>query len=148
MRNAYGEMRDALNQGLFSDRLQVDWWIRSGRVRASMDRTRRPPSFASLREAGGKVINKTHMDKRGLLEPDSWSAEDAFTILLEIPMDFQQIKGMDMSLARAWRQMTRAIFERSFKEGYQVTEFLREKEADNRRCFYVLEKSTDMYVSG
>ena len=32
MREFYGEMRDAMNQGLPSDRLEVDWWVNSRRV--------------------------------------------------------------------------------------------------------------------
>jgi predicted GNAT superfamily acetyltransferase len=143
LRNLYGEMRDALNQGLASDRLQVDWWIRSPRVIDSMNRSRRRSSLASLQEADGAVI-KTRTGERGLLEPDDWMTEDAPTILLEIPAGFQRIKSSDMALARAWRQLAREIFEHYFEEEYQITEFLSEKEVGKRRCFYVLEKSKDV----
>jgi predicted GNAT superfamily acetyltransferase len=140
IRNIYGEMRDELNQGLTSDRLQVDWWIRSRRVIDSIDGSRRPSSLASLQSAGGKVINRTRSGERGLLQPVDWTSEDAPVVLFEIPATFQQIKRSDMVLAHAWRQMAREIFEYYFDERYQVTEFLSEKVTNNRYCLYVLEK--------
>jgi predicted GNAT superfamily acetyltransferase len=34
--NYYGDMRDAINRGTDSDRLEVDWWIRDPRVEAAL----------------------------------------------------------------------------------------------------------------
>ncbi|MGH2348026.1 MAG: GNAT family N-acetyltransferase [bacterium] len=34
--NYYGDMRDAINRGTASDRLEVDWWIREPRVEAAL----------------------------------------------------------------------------------------------------------------
>ena len=55
LRNVYGEMRDGLNAGLPSDRLQVDWWIRSERVERRLRGEVSPSSNSSLggRRAGG-----------------------------------------------------------------------------------------------
>lgn len=140
LRNVYGEMRDALNQGLASDRLQVDWWICSDRVVHSIDKTRSQPTLSSLLKAGGKVVNNTRIGRQGLLEPLDWTKEEAPAALLEIPSYFQEVKSKDMTLARAWRQVVREIFEHYFARDYEVTEFLSEKAADRRQCLYVLQK--------
>ena len=40
LRDAYGEMRDALNVGVASDRFEVEWWLKSRRVRDKLQRTK------------------------------------------------------------------------------------------------------------
>ena len=55
-------------------------------------------------------------------------------LLIEIPYDFLALKAVDLSLARAWRFYTRAVFEQAFAAGYLVTDFVR----DQGRSFYVL----------
>ena len=144
LRNIYGDMRDALNQGLTTDRLQVDWWIRSSRVIDSIEKSRKLPTLSSLSNAGGRVVNRTRTGKQGLLEPIDWTRVDASAVLIEIPSHFQEIKSKDMALARVWRQMVREIFEYYVDRDYQITEFLSENAADSRQCLYVLEKSKDI----
>jgi predicted GNAT superfamily acetyltransferase len=58
--------------------------------------------------------------------------------LVEIPADFQAMKARDVTLARAWRQHTRALFEAAFKSGYLVTDFFREPMGDRLRAFYAI----------
>ena len=55
-------------------------------------------------------------------------------LLIEIPYDFLALKAVDLSLARAWRFYTRAVFEQAFAAGYLVTDFVH----DQGRSFYVL----------
>ncbi len=96
IRNCYGEMRDAMNQGLPSDRFEVDWWL---------DRETRP---------SGEVVAAA-----GLLVFDP-RKEDA---RIEVPADFQATKRNNLELAQAERLRTRAEFEQAFAAGYLVTGF-------------------------
>ena len=46
-------------------------------------------------------------------------------LLLEIPADFQELRGRDQALALEWRLAVRAAFESAFSAGYAAVEFLR-----------------------
>ena len=133
LRNVYGDMRDGLNAGLPSDRLQVDWWIGSewveGRLRGGEDS---PSSISSLggRRAGSGSDSLSPWERVGV------RGDLRF---VEIPASIQAIKSADMSLALQWRLETRRVFEDAFASGYVVTDVLRE--GDERR--YLLQKCTD-----
>jgi chorismate synthase len=61
--------------------------------------------------------------------------EDPF-VLVQIPADLQAIKVADLALAAAWREHTRALFERVFDQGYTAVDLLFEA---GKSC-YLLEK--------
>ena len=164
LRNVYGDMRDGLNAGLPSDRLQVDWWIGServeGRLRVGEDS---PSSISSLggrragsgdaevaREGDSPSSNSSLRGRRAGSGSDPLSLWDCLRpgvgrdgvrekrTSIEIPASFQSIKSTDMSLALQWRMETRRAFEDAFASGYVVTDVLRE--GDLRR--YVLQNCT------
>jgi predicted GNAT superfamily acetyltransferase len=139
-RNLYGEMTDALNAGLPSDRFQVDWWITSARVKERLFGQRAALVLDSFLSAGTPILNPSDVaPDDGLPRPvhDPRSPDGAFA-LVEIPSDFQALKTHDWLLARAWRQHTREIFEDAFAAGYLVTDFFRETLEGRVRSFYAL----------
>src|SRR3970282_1162763 len=50
-RNHYGEMQDGLNAGLPSDRLLVEWWITSNRVKQRLSSERKQLALESYMAA-------------------------------------------------------------------------------------------------
>jgi predicted GNAT superfamily acetyltransferase len=60
-------------------------------------------------------------------------------LLVEVPPDIQAMKTADLTSARAWRMVTRRIFETYFERGYTVTEFATGLLAGQRRNFYLME---------
>ncbi len=138
-RNAYGSMRDGLNVGLPSDRFQIDWWVTSPRVASRVEGNRRPLDLANFLAAGAEKINPATLGDDHLSRPtDAPHAPTGNLVLVEIPPDFDQIKAQDMSLANAWRQHTRQIFEGAFSEGYLVTDFVYLKGETHPRSYYVM----------
>jgi len=137
--NAYGEMQDGLNQGLPSDRFQVDWWITSSRVQQKVSGDRPPLTLESFTSAGTPILNPARFDESGLPRPigPSQTPEGLFA-LVEIPTDFQSLKAADFALAREWKLSVRNIFESAFADGYIVTDFLTPTLDGQRRGFYVL----------
>jgi predicted GNAT superfamily acetyltransferase len=123
-RNLYGEMRDALNAGLPSDRFQVDWQIASERVDKCLRHVIPEMKPSELIAADVPVIDPLQVERA--------ISDDHF--LVEIPAYFQEIKAADRELARQWRLGTRAVFEEAFAQGYQVIDLLFE----NGRSFYLL----------
>lgn len=138
-REVYGEMADALNRGLPSDRFQVEWWITSPRVRQKLSGGRARLTLDSFTSAGAAIVNPARLNDAGLLQmAGPPRAPESTFALVEIPASFQTLKAADPGLAREWKLQVRAIFEPAFAEGYLVTDFLHETVAGRERVFYVL----------
>jgi predicted GNAT superfamily acetyltransferase len=141
--NMYGDMRDSLNQGLPSDRLQVDLWVNSSRVQNRMGkRPRRQLDLAHYLSAETGIINPTRLGEAGWphpLTPTRLQIEenDAAIHLLEIPSDFYALKATDFNLALNWRLHVRDLLQDLFKRGYLITDFVFLK-SEHPRSFYVL----------
>jgi predicted GNAT superfamily acetyltransferase len=135
LRSEYGEMRDGLNAGLPSDRFQVDWWLNTERVERRLSRRSRPVlSLAHYRAAEATLLEALPGREPAARLKGDIPALTGSLLLVEIPSDFQTLKAADLSLARDWRFYAREVFEKAFKTGYLVTDFVHE----NDRSFYVL----------
>ena len=120
LRNVYGDMRDGLNAGLPSDRLQVDWWIGSAWVERLLQGEVSPSSNSFLR---GRRAGSDPLSPRDCLRPAGGRAGvRGDRPLIAIPANFQAIKSTDMALAHQWRIETRRLFEDAFREGYVVAD--------------------------
>ena len=142
IRDAYGEMRDEMNQGLPSDRFQVDWWVNSRRVLRRM--SKRPHAQLDLAHylaAGIPIINPTRIGADDLPRPAGPDEIVPFAgqsmLLVEIPADFMKLKATDRELAIAWRLHTRSLFEELFQSGYLATDAVY-LSGTHPRSFYVM----------
>ena len=136
LRNIYGDMRDGLNTGLPSDRLQVDWWIRSERVERRLRGEDDPPSSNSSlkgRRAGSDSLTPT--ESVGTSSGSLSQRERGDRRIIAIPLHIQAIKSADMTLAMQWRMDTRRAFEDAFAQGYLAIDMLRRGDG----LFYLLE---------
>lgn len=144
-RNEYGEMADALNQGLPSDRFEVEWWVNSRRVKVRMGGAERAKlTLEHYTEGDVRAINTTKLNQAGWPVPHQDQMdliEDKFNrppiALLEFPADFQGMKAADPELAKDWRMYTRILFELFFHNGYVITDMVTEP-GEPRRSYYVL----------
>jgi predicted GNAT superfamily acetyltransferase len=140
-RNLYGDMRDRLNAGLETDRLTVEWWIASPRVRLRLNRT---PCRLQWHDEQSRrsLVNQTE-ERQGFLVNCDYSLERTEPqLLLEIPYDWQRMREQNMELVREWRKVTRAIFEHYFAQGYWASDFLVVEEGGRKRAFYLLERAS------
>lgn len=132
LRDFYGEMRDEMNQGLPSDRFEVDWWVNSRRVERRLSkRPRRQLRLADYQKAEAPILPPLSP------LPDLHSTNNSF-MLIEIPVDFLTLKAGNPDQALIWRLHTRMIFEGLFAQGYLITDFIHETEVNPPRSFYVL----------
>jgi len=133
MRNHYGDMRDALNAGLPSDRFEVDWHLVSPRVEARLRGEGGLVLPSILTAAGVPLIDFTSSGNAPLTarRPPT----EAQRLLVRIPSNFQQLKKEDRRQASAWREQTRAVFEDAFASGWIATDLLTEA----GESFYLLE---------
>lgn len=138
-REVYGAMRDGLNEGLPSDRFEVEWWVTSNRVKQRIDQERKPLEFGHFLAGGAQRINPAKLDEDGLPRPTPEAARpSAIVVLAEIPADFLELKERDVPLARDWRAHSREMFEACFAAGYMVTDFVLDRREPVPRSYYVL----------
>lgn len=113
--NAYGEMKDGLNKGLPSDRLEVQWHISSEHVTAVEDENY--DNAVPLNEVGiNNVIPACTIIHNEKLTAKIYS--------FEVPKDFQHVKAHNHDLALDWRMTTRNIFQGLFSAGYTAVHLI------------------------
>ncbi len=133
LRHLYGDMPDALNRGLPSDRFQVEWWITSEHVE---QRLTYPQAEPALQASQWPIVNSTSLKNGFLTPPDTFGLPDTSLCLVEVPPDLPSLKARAPDLALAWRLHTRKVFERCFANNYTAVDFVRGQD----RNYYLLQK--------
>lgn len=113
----YGDMRDAINRGLPSDRFEVDWFLRSPRVVARLASTSRPPFDTNAAWA----LAPAEPDSPLLPGAPRLGLSDA-RILAAIPPDLTHLKTTHPAGAAMWREATRTVFQHYLARGYAATD--------------------------
>ncbi len=107
--NAYGEMADALNRGLPSDRLEVRW-----NVRAELPRASRKISPHATQ------ITAVTYGEDGLPGPQRVAELAGGECLVTLPRDHRTVRQADADLALRWRLRLRQDFTEAFEAGYAL----------------------------
>ncbi|MBE2201735.1 MAG: hypothetical protein IAE79_24200 [Anaerolinea sp.] len=136
-----------INAGLSTDRFEAAWWVASARVAQRVDvaqrrhkEARRKDGDSGVDLSGALLVNPAVFNTDGLPAPPAANLPaDARAVLVEIPADFQAVKQRDLALAQQWRRHTRQLFMQLFQDGFCVTDFVAQTDADGRRrAFYLL----------
>lgn len=145
-RDYYGEMSDQMNEGIASDRLRVDWWINSDRVRRclspSPDQKIQAGSIELYIQVGVQLLNPTKLEGGYHLPGDQTISPSKTRLLVEIPADIQAIRQKDREMGVAWRRHTREIFESVFSAGYRVVDFIYIR-GETPQSYYLLRNDAD-----
>lgn len=130
--DAYGAMAGPLHRGTPTDRLILEWWIRSpdvqrrltagaregGPVLAARDAEVRDAPAALTTAAAGSWITcgpvRTDLDARRLCVP--------------VPPDFTGMQQQAPGAALAWRMAVRDVFQAYFARGYRAVDFFRDQD--------------------
>lgn len=143
-RNVYGESTSALHRGTPTDRLVVQWNIRSPHVerrvgpsalsaspgRSGAIAVRAPEALAA------PVINRTAIVGGRLATTSVDLAIEAPRTWLEVPTTFSDLQQETPALALDWRMRTREAFESYLSRGYRVVDFVLDRR--NARGRYLL----------
>ena len=128
--NHYGEMQDAINAGLPSDRLEVHWDLRDERVATLADGGQAP---LSVQDAPFLV----EMDADGApLANVAALAQRPSQCRIEIPREVDEMRQERPERAMAWRLALREALCAAFAAGYIAQDFAHQ----GARCWYVLER--------
>lgn len=135
--NYYGaETSSFLHKGMGTDRLFVEWHLKSGRVRERIEE-KRPRELSKLDETPPLV----QVDEDGKPFSVAIESQSHNAALIEIPHDINSIKEQNPELARAWREATRRAFLEAIGAGFRVEEFFNLSRKDRRVGVYLLNKS-------
>ena len=128
--NHYGEMQDAINAGLPSDRLEVHWDLRDERVATLADGGQAPlsvqdaPFLVEMDSDGAPLANVAALSQR----PSQCR--------IEIPREVDEMRRERPERAMAWRLALREALCAAFAAGYIAQDFAHQ----GARCWYVLER--------
>ncbi len=129
--NYYGEMRDGINVGLPSDRVEATWRLDDERVKMLAK------GAAETEESTAQPFHSylLQMDENGqpVVDTTPFSLPEQ-PCLVEIPYDLVQLKRDSLQAARIWQLALRRVLANAFSRGYAAVDFVVEKE----RCWYVL----------
>jgi predicted GNAT superfamily acetyltransferase len=133
----YGPVTGHLNEGLPTDRFEVEWHVRSRHVAETLAGRRAVPEEVD-RE---RLLTRVAPRPDGLLAPEGLAdlpagpAEGVWHV--EAPTDIQRIKQTDGALALDWRLVLRKAFQALFARGYCTSGLVRF--AGGTRAAYRLE---------
>ncbi len=99
----YGAMTDSINASDSSDRLEAVWDL--ARPRPAGTETALKPGSLALRNRDGL--------------PEQTGSSHAGAVL-EIPADFEAVRGQDPERARAWRHAVRAVLTEAYAGGLRI----------------------------
>lgn len=132
----YGEMTDAINAGLPSDRLEVEWKLRDRRVRAlaqsgsEQNLTEPPPQDATLLAGDAAAV------------PVILPRKTSGPFYVEAPYNLPRLKQDSPALALQWRLALREVLVAAFADGFVAADFL----TCQGRGWYVLTAPSQWYV--
>jgi predicted GNAT superfamily acetyltransferase len=122
-----------LAPGLPTDRLLIEWPIKTARVRDRLEgRKRTGPAYKP--EHLPTALRRKADSRTGPPVPARPSLDlDARTILVEVPPDVKAVTAADPGLTAAWQNALRRVMTAYFGRGYRAEHFIFDE-----RSFYVL----------
>ncbi|MCD8511236.1 MAG: GNAT family N-acetyltransferase [Bacillus sp. (in: Bacteria)] len=127
IRAYYGELKDDINNGLPSDRFEVEWDITDDRVKE----TSYPPSITKLVEGKSESGIVTPMVNKLALEEDLY--------LVAVPANIHELKSTSIDMSMKWRFAHRQAFEKLFAHNYMVMDLIQGSTEDGIN-YYVASK--------
>ncbi len=135
----YGQLDDAANRGLETDRLRTVWTLDRPTVEERLaGRTPTPEQDLARYERSFEIVT-TEAAESGLRVPTAVAEPTGGSARLEIPFDFGAVRQHQPDAVRRWRHAVRDAFRAAFDVGYAVDDFAVVPVEHERRSVYFLE---------
>ena len=133
--NFYGEQSSSmLHRHIGTDRLWVDWFVKSSRV---SDRVNGHQREFTLPNRARRLIG---MGADGLPVAEPLEARTGTPVLIDVPANISLLQKENPEAAVAWRNATRTAFVESLAAGYAVHDFLRDGgNSDTGGCYLLVQ---------
>lgn len=120
-RDVYGPMNDALNAGLPTDRCQVEWHMRSERVRHALSPQRPDPAWGDLPLEIGET-RPLGVDEKVRVPAATRLRLDGRPVAVPIPHSLASLRSAGGGLLVEWRHYQRELIESALAAGYQIVD--------------------------
>jgi predicted GNAT superfamily acetyltransferase len=138
----YGQLADAVNQGLETDRIRAVWSIASPEVEARIAGRYPSAEEDQRRWSASSSIIETEPGESGIRVPKAVAEPSGESAHLEIPFDLALVRQHEPKSLRQWRHATRDAFRAASDLGYVVDDFSVVSAEHERRGFYFLSKAS------
>lgn len=116
----YGPMSDGINAGDETDRLVAEWRLLDEPVARACAGRPEEPDVDALRAAGAAIGLSADASGRPAL-----GSVDAATVLVGIPVDVENLRAVDATVATEWRRSVRQVLGGLLADGAAITGFSR-----------------------
>jgi predicted GNAT superfamily acetyltransferase len=131
--NMYGIRTDALNAGVATDRLIVEW--------DTSEPTDPSPLDLSAMSGLPRLIETSGSEQGSGVVPVAVNTRiESPQILLEIPEAIGRLRNEEPAIAEQWRDAVCRAFAWAFDAGYRAGAVWRDESSERRRAFYVLNR--------
>jgi predicted GNAT superfamily acetyltransferase len=134
----YGQLPDAVNRGIESDRIRLIWSLASPRVERRLEGTYPTPAEDEARWRSATPLIRTEPGESGVRLPVEVQEPSGPVAHLEIPFDFALVREHEPAALGRWRHATRDAFRAAADLGYSVDDFAIVSVEHERRSFYLL----------
>jgi chorismate synthase len=134
----YGQLADAPNQGLETDRVRAVWTLSSPDVESRMGGRYPTPEEDRQRWSTSSAIVETEPGESGIRVPTAVAEPTGASAHLEIPFDLALVREHEPKSLRRWRHAARDAFRAATDLGYLVDDFSVVTAEHERRSFYFL----------
>jgi predicted GNAT superfamily acetyltransferase len=138
--NFYGDQSSAsLYRHIGTDRLWVDWFLKSKRVTDRLEKREQKP-LAPANPKDAEYLIQIRSD--GLPDRNPTDLLGSSACLIEIPTNIGSLQQHNPEAAVAWRKTTRSAFVDAFAAGYVVDDFSRlDKNGEQIGCYLLIPAS-------
>ncbi len=134
----YGQMPDAVNRGIESDRIRLVWTLSSPLVQQRLEGSYPSREEDEARWKSATPLVRTEPGESGVRLPVEVQEPDRPVAHLEIPFDLALVREHESAALGRWRHATRDAFRAAADLGYSVDDFVIVRVDHERRGFYLL----------
>jgi chorismate synthase len=134
----YGQLSDAVNQGLETDRIRAVWSLATPAVEERMAGRYPTADEDRARWTASSAMVETEPGESGIRVPTSVAEPSGASAHLEIPFDLALVRQHEPHALRRWRHAVRDAFRAATDLGYRVDDFAVVSAEHERRSFYFL----------
>jgi chorismate synthase len=137
----FGQLTDALNQGIETDRVRVVWSLDAPEVERRVGGAYPSAEEDRRRFDRSSAIVETEPGESGIRVPSAVAEPSGPTAHLEIPFDLALVRQHEPSALRRWRHAVRDAFRVAADTGYAIDDFAVVPSEHERRSYYFLTRA-------
>ncbi len=137
----YGQIADAVNAGIETDRVRVVWSLEAPEVEARVAGKLPSPAEDRARFERSSGLVETEPGETGIRVPSAVVEPTQPSAHLEIPFDLALVREHEPAALRRWRHAVRDAFRLATDLGYAVDDFAVVRTEHERRSYFFLSQN-------